>query len=102
MGRYRFTLQARQDLKEITRFIALDNPDAARRFAALIKQQCKMLADFPEMGRLRDEFSPSLRSFPVGNYLIFYRSSAGKSIEVIAVVNGYRDIEAFLAGRQEN
>jgi toxin ParE1/3/4 len=52
MGRCRFTPQAKQDLKEINRFIALDNPDAAKRFIASVKQQCQTLSDFPDMGRL--------------------------------------------------
>lgn len=51
MARCRFTPLAKQDLKEINRFIALDNSDAARRFIALIKQKCQILAEFPELGR---------------------------------------------------
>jgi toxin ParE1/3/4 len=102
MGRARFTPQAKADLQEINRYIAQDNPDAARRLLVQIKEQCKTLADFPEMGRLWEELNPPLRSFPVGNYLIFYRPSARSGIEVISVVSGYRDIEAFFAERQGN
>jgi Plasmid stabilization system protein len=32
-----------------------------------------LLADFPEMGQKCDELEPDLRSFPVENYMIFYR-----------------------------
>jgi toxin ParE1/3/4 len=99
MGRVRFTPQAKADLKEINRYIAQDNPEAARRLMAQIKEQCKTLADFPEMGRMWEELSPSLHSFPVGNYLIFYRLSAKSGIEVIGVVSGYRDIETFFIYR---
>jgi toxin ParE1/3/4 len=100
MGRCRFTPQAKQDLKEINRFIALDNPDAAKRFIASVKQQCQTLSDFPDMGRLWQELTPPLRSFPIGNYLIFYRPDGTKSIQVIAVVSGYRNLETFLEQRQ--
>lgn len=101
MARCRFTPLAKQDLKEINRFIALDNPDAARRFIALIKQKCQTLAEFPEMGRSWDDMSIALRSFPVGDYLIFYRPGVKSGVEVIAIVNGYRDLEEFFAKRIE-
>ena len=56
MARCRFTPLAKQDLKAINRFIALDNPDAARRFTALLKQKCQTLAEFPDLGRSWDGF----------------------------------------------
>lgn len=102
MARCRFTPLAKQDLKEINRFIALDNPDAARRFIALLKQKCQTLAEFPELGRSRDDLGIVLRSFPVGDYLIFYRLGEKSGVEVIAVVSGYRDMEVFLSKRLEN
>lgn len=95
MARCRFTPLAKQDLKEINRFIALDNPDAARRFIALLKQKCQTLAEFPDLGI-------ALRSFPVWDYLIFYRPGEKSGVEVIAIVSGYRDTETFLAKRLEN
>jgi toxin ParE1/3/4 len=102
MARCRFTPLAKQDLKEINRFIALDNPDAARRFIALLKQKCQTLAEFPELGRSWDDLGIALRSFPVGDYLIFYRPDEKSGVEVIAVVSGYRDMEAFLVKRLAN
>jgi toxin ParE1/3/4 len=102
MVRCRFTPLAKQDLKEINRFIALDKPNAARRFIALLKQKCQTLAEFPELGRSWDDLGIALRSFPVGDYLIFYRPSVKSGVEVIAVVSGYRDIETFLSKRLEN
>jgi len=50
MGRYVLTVPAKQDLKEINRYIALFNPEAARRLKTRIQQQCKRLADYPNMG----------------------------------------------------
>jgi len=99
MGQARFTPLAKTDLKAINRYIAQDNPAAARRLIAQIRAQCKTLADFPEMGRLWEELTPPLRSFPIGNYLIFYRPGTQSSIEVIAVVSGYRDMELFFTER---
>ncbi len=52
------------------------------------------------MGRLWEVLNPPLRSFPVGSYLIFYRPDTQGGIEVIAVVSGYRDVEAQVVERQ--
>ena len=65
MSRYVLTIPAKQDLKEINRYIIRYNPDAARRLNEKIKQQCKLLADFPNMGQSFDNFASGLRSFPV-------------------------------------
>jgi toxin ParE1/3/4 len=92
MSRYVLTIPAKQDLKDITRYITRFNPDAARRFNEKIKQQCKLLADFPNMGQSYDNFGNGLRSFPVEDYLIFYRPIDG-GVEVLRVVSGYRDLE---------
>ncbi|MEH1845150.1 MAG: type II toxin-antitoxin system RelE/ParE family toxin [Nostoc sp.] len=59
MSRYVLTIPAKQDLKEINRY----NPGAARRFNEKIKQQCKLLVDFPNMGQSCDNFASSLRTF---------------------------------------
>ena len=99
MARARFTPLAKDDLKAINRYIAQDNPAAARRLIAQIKAQCQTLAEFADMGRLWEELTPPLRSFTVSNYLIFYRPSSKDGIEVIAVVSGYRNLETFFTNR---
>ena len=47
----------------------------------------------PLAGRTRSELVEGLRSFPVGNYVLFYRP-AGGGIELIRALSGYRDIQA--------
>jgi toxin ParE1/3/4 len=49
------------------------------------------------MGRNRPELALALRSFPVGNYIIFYRQIRN-GIEVIRVLNAMRDIDALFWG----
>jgi len=97
MARYFFTIPAKQDIKEIARYIAQFNPDSAKRLKEAIKQQCKLLADFPSMGRSRDELEVGLRSFLVEDYLIFYRAVSG-NIEIVRIVSGYRDIDVLFSG----
>ena len=47
MSRYRLTVPAKQDLKEINEYLARYSPAAARSLKEKIKQQCQLLADFP-------------------------------------------------------
>ncbi|MGE5608385.1 MAG: type II toxin-antitoxin system RelE/ParE family toxin [Bacillota bacterium] len=84
--------RASLDLSEITDFIARDNVDAALRFLDEIDNILKKLADFPGLGRSRDELGPGLRSFPAGNYVLFYRVTADV-VDLVRVLHGARDLE---------
>lgn len=88
--------RARADLLDLWNYVADDSPANADRLLDKINKHCQTLARFPKMGRVRNELAPSLRSFPVGNYVIFYREIP-KGIEIIRVLHGARDIEAILS-----
>lgn len=94
-NRCKFTVPASRDIESIIDYVA-DNTslDAADKLLNKINQKCSTLANFPSMGRRRDELLLTLRSFPVDNYLIFYRPIEG-GIEILRVVSGYRDLEAL-------
>jgi|SRR5437660_3618068 len=83
--------QSEQDVYEIGVFIARDNPDAAIRLIDRFDETLKMLGQNPLAGRDREELAPRVRSFPVGNYLLFYRP-ARDGIELIRVLHGARDL----------
>jgi toxin ParE1/3/4 len=85
---------AEANLDDIWWYIAQDNPDAADRLLDKIEEQCQALAQFPQMGINRDELMPALRSFPIGNYLIFYLST-DDGVEIVRVLSGMRDIDAL-------
>ncbi len=87
--------RASVDLAEIWAFIAEDSIKHADKFAALIDDQFLGLARRPQMGRSRSELAPNLRSLPVGQYVIFY-VPLPKSVEIIRVLHGARDIESIL------
>jgi toxin ParE1/3/4 len=84
MSKCIFSPLAKQDLKEINKYIIRFNLAAAKRFKDKIKQQCKMLVDYPYMGQSYNYFQGNLRSFPVEDYLIFYRSIDG-GVEIVRV-----------------
>jgi toxin ParE1/3/4 len=66
------TDHAEIDLLEIWLYIARRSVAAANRMIDKLTSDAKMLAEFPGLGRRRDDIKPGLRSWPVGNYLIFY------------------------------
>ena len=70
----------------------MDDPQAASRFADLLKEKWRLLADFPKSGRERPDYRSGIRSFPIGNYVIFYRIVKG-GIEVVHVYDGRRNLE---------
>lgn len=82
---------AKQDAAQIWEYIARDNPDAADRLLDHFDQALELIVKVPMMGRPRDALVPGLRSFRVGNYLLFYRTVA-EGIELVRVLHGARDI----------
>jgi toxin ParE1/3/4 len=79
------------DLVEILLYIRRDNPRAARRLLETIDNKLQLLAEFPGLGRPREELTKSLRSFPIGNYVLFYRPIKD-GIQLIRVLHGGRDL----------
>jgi toxin ParE1/3/4 len=85
---------AKSDLDCIWDYIAADSPIAADRLIDRIEDMIEMLARHPLLGRPRSELSPGLRSFAVGEYLIFYFARQHKLL-VARVLSGYRNLDWF-------
>jgi toxin ParE1/3/4 len=92
MGSYGFSEDANDDLDEICTYLELRNAKSASRLFDRIRKKCKLVADFPEMGRSYEELIIGLRGFVVDDYVIFY-VVIGDSVQILRIVNGYRDIE---------
>jgi len=91
MSSYRFSSAAHADIEGIALYVSELNPLAAQRFLDMVKETCELLAEHPHLGRLRPELGQALRSFPVGNYLLFYLP-APDGIDVARVIYGGRDL----------
>lgn len=92
MGKYVITRQAQEDIDEILVYIAADNLNAAISFNDRLVELFELLADNAKAGRERPELKEDIRSFPEGNYLIFYRLWAGKTA-IVRVIHGGRDLD---------
>ncbi|HAZ48351.1 MAG TPA: type II toxin-antitoxin system RelE/ParE family toxin [Cyanobacteria bacterium UBA11369] len=68
--------------------------DQADRFLNKLDVKFAKIAQFPNIGRQRDEILPGLRSLPMDNYLILYMP-IGQDVEIFRVVSGYRDLSAL-------
>ena len=97
MSRYRLSERARSDLDDIWYYIASDNVAAADRHVNELVGKFQILATQPGIGPARDELAASLRSYPVGRYVIFYRAMQD-GIEVVRVLSGFRDIPNVFSG----
>jgi toxin ParE1/3/4 len=87
----RFSTEASRDLEQIAGYIHGLNPIAADRFLDLLEETCDMLAMHPLLGRTRPELAENLRSFAVGNYLVFYLP-APDGVFVVRIIYGGRDL----------
>lgn len=95
MSRVQKTARAESDIEDLWVYIATDNPQAADRILDDIEAKCRLIATQPNMGRLRSELAPGLRSFPVGRYIILYQSLPD-GIDVVRILHSARDLDALL------
>lgn len=98
MAKYIVTRQAEADMDEIFAYISADNLEAAIRFYDRLLDLFRMLAENPKSGRERRELQEGIRSFPEGNYLIFYRLWAGR-IAIVRLVHAARDLDEIFLRR---
>ena len=65
------TDEANNDLWEIWDYIADENETEADRWVDRINERFLYIAEYPEIGRDRTELLKGMRSYTVGNYIIF-------------------------------
>jgi toxin ParE1/3/4 len=83
------TARAEEDLIEIWRSIADDNPVAADKLLDHIEAVFVLLAEYPALGPARPDLAIELRLFVVRKYLILYRQISD-GVEIARVVHGAR------------
>ncbi|WP_347910005.1 type II toxin-antitoxin system RelE/ParE family toxin [Pseudomonas grandcourensis] len=86
-----FSALARDDLLQVARFIARDNPERARTFVRELRTQCTGLIEQPNLGVSRDDCAKGLRMLAHGRYLVFY-CLMGDEIKIERVLHSARDI----------
>ena len=89
--RLEFSAYVEADLDDIAAYIAADNPRRAVRFIDEITALFTVIADHPQLYRLRLEIRPDVRLVAHGNYVILFRI-LGDSASIERVVHGSRNL----------
>jgi toxin ParE1/3/4 len=92
MREIRLANSAQLDLLDIWLYESAKSTEIADRRIDEITSTYENFLDFPEMGRSRDELFPGYRSFPKGQFIIFYRLIP-EGVEIIRVVHGARNLD---------
>jgi len=86
----KWTQRSRRDLLEIGRYIAEDNPSAARAFLVRLQDRARRAAKTPLAGRRVPETDrDDVREVLFGNYRIVYRIEK-REIHVLTIFEGHR------------
>ena len=85
--------RAAQDLDSITEYIAADSPAYAGTVLKNIVNQTRILARFPQAGRMVPEFDDeNLRELIVYSYRVIYRLQEDEAL-IVAVIHGKRVLQ---------
>ena len=85
-----WTENAKQDLLSIRRYIAADNPDAARQWIERLKKRARSALEAPFVGRKVPEFArEDIRELIEGNYRIVYKIFEDHLV-ILTVFEGHR------------
>ncbi len=98
MNRTRFAPRARQDVLEITRWIARENRQAALGLRDSLAQAAERLARHPECGAVRTELADAPIRFLVlagQPYILVYDSGLRPPL-ILRVLHGARDLPELL------
>jgi addiction module RelE/StbE family toxin len=88
--RIRFSPRARTDLRRIAHRIAVDNPEAARRWVHKLEERARLAGRSPRLGRKVPEVDrEDIREAIVGNYRIVYVVQA-KTVDILTIFEGHR------------
>lgn len=93
MVQIKWLKDAKLDLKEIYEYIAIDSKRYARFQVEKIILATAIIKTQPEIGKVVEEIElPNIRELVEGNYRIIYRIIDIKTIHILLVHHGARDL----------
>jgi plasmid stabilization system protein ParE len=97
MNRYRVTPAARDDLKRISQFIAIErqSPTGAKRLREQFLDCFRQLARIPTIGQACPEYGENMRISIVGNYVVLYEPF-DRGISIVQFAHGAQDLPAIV------
>ncbi len=92
--KYYLTPLAKEDLRDIVRFIRRDRPQAARNVSRRLRETCRLIAGHPDIGERR--LADDIRTFSSERWVVAYRL-LNNCVQVVRVVDGARDTCSLLS-----
>jgi len=87
----RWSIPSAEDLEQICEWIEKDNPEAARRVARTIYDECARLKDYPNLGRAsRRMVGRRELTFVPLPYIVVYRVKPD-AVEISRIFHGAQD-----------
>jgi len=88
-----WTIQAKEDLKGIAEFIALDSVKFAKLQIARIKIRTQILKNHIRIGNITPEINnQNIRELAEGNYRIIYKIKSEHHISILTIHHSSRDL----------
>jgi toxin ParE1/3/4 len=87
---------ALSDLDTIYDYLALEDPRRAIAFIDEIRERCRVLRDYPELGPARENLAPGIRIYPMPHRVIVAYRITEATIEVTRVFSGGQDYESLI------
>ena len=87
---------AKEDLYQISSYVAEHSPAAAKRLLKKFRKQFQLLTTFPQLGRARDDLAIGVRCLVMDGYLIFYQLD-DKTLEIWRIRHGAQDLSGWLS-----
>ncbi len=89
--RYRVSEDAERDLDEIFVYWAnRASPETADRVVDRITERFWVLGEHPDAGKPARDIAASVKCFPAGKYLIYYRKTR-RGTDILHIFHGARD-----------
>ncbi|MGH2560956.1 MAG: type II toxin-antitoxin system RelE/ParE family toxin [Thermomicrobiales bacterium] len=96
--RLRLTQEARDDLRDLLQYtFETWGRNQCDTYRALIRRTLRELAQYPGLGRKREELGADLRSFPAGQHVVIYLLN-DQELVVTRIMHSGMDIEDDLYG----
>ncbi len=93
MVRVNWTLQAKDDLKNIADYISKDSVKYAKLQIIKIRNKTKTLRSYIHSGKVVSEINnPNIRELIEGNYRIIYKIVSTNRIDILTIHHSARDL----------
>ena len=88
---YALSHRVEADIEGILNYIAQDDPVAAVAFHKSLEHLFQRLADYPKIGRERNEIAIGLRSIPTGRYVIYFELE--NPVQIVRVLHSALELD---------